>query len=122
MTAEIQEMIQDLKKEGATYYQVRVVIGTIDELSVEEKHEILREFLPPDNATLPPLAAAVVAGSTPASFSDRLQEWAKRWLNKINNSQSTLILNLVKWGLAIFFGFYALWAMARFLEKLIMKI
>ena len=31
MTPEIQEMIDELKKEGATYYQVRVVVSSIAE-------------------------------------------------------------------------------------------
>ncbi len=70
MTSEIQEMIEELKKENATYYQVRVVISSIEELSAEEKHEILQAFLPQNKAEDSPAtdeAAAVPPPEKPVS-------------------------------------------------------
>ncbi len=60
VTPEIQELVEDLKKDGATYDQAGVVINSIEELSQEEKREILKSFLsvakpdPPSAPTPPP--------------------------------------------------------------------
>ena len=62
VTPEIQKLVHDLKKEGATYCQVEVVINSIEELSAEEKREIL-EKLPPARQTRSSTRADAAADS-----------------------------------------------------------
>ena len=120
MTPEIQEMVDDLKKEGATYYQVRVVVASISELTPQEKRDVLKEFIPPTGP--PPLPTRSVGPPEPP-FMDRIEEWAVG----VQKSRSypflkTVIFWVVKWGLIIYFSYYALWAVSRFLNEWILKI
>ncbi|MGD0897925.1 MAG: hypothetical protein ABR915_08810 [Thermoguttaceae bacterium] len=123
MTPEIQEMIDELRKEGATYYQVRVVISTINELSAEEKSAILKEFLPPNEAVAPPSAPPSPPATRP--LLERIEDWAAEGAKQGRSNYPFLrltIFNIVKWGLVAYFAYYALWALSRFLNELILKI
>ena len=122
MTPEIQEMIDELKKEGATYYQVRVVVSSIAELSAEEKLEILKKFLPPNESVAPPSSPPCIES---APLLERIEAWAADGVKQGRSNYPFLritILNCVKWGLIIFFSYYALWALSRFLNELVLKI
>ena len=124
MTPEIQEMVDELKKEGATYYQVRVVVNSITELSSKEKLEILKEFLPPEPVQPFEFPSPTKPPPLPEPpFMDRIEEWAVG----VQKSRSypflkTVIFWVVKWGLIIYFSYYALWAVSRFLNEWILKI
>jgi len=48
MKPEIEDMIQALQGEKVSFYQAKVVIDSIEELSADEKREALRRFIPAD--------------------------------------------------------------------------
>lgn len=113
MTSDIQEMIDELKKEGATYYQVRVVVNSISELSAEEKLEILKEFLPPNQAVAPPSPPA----QAEAPLLQQIEDFAAQGVKHAGRNYpylKTAILHCVIWGLVIYFSYYVLWALSRF--------
>lgn len=121
MTSEIQEMIDELRKEGATYYQVRVILSSINEMSANEKLETLRQFLPPNEAVTPPSAPAQVE---PHLF-QQIEDLAARGVKHTRSNYPYLkiaVFHLVKWGLVVYLCYYVLWALSRFLNELVMKI
>ncbi len=53
MKPEIEDMIQALQGEKVSFYQAKVVIDSIEELSADEKREALRRFIPADKVPPP---------------------------------------------------------------------
>ena len=122
MTPEVEEMVAALKKEGVSFYQARVVIDSIPELSGDEKRAALRLFIPADKPNaVPPIPP-------PAITTERIYQQAVSFLVKYKPQavsflvEHKLIVWCIVWGLALFFSYFALWAIARFLERLIMRI
>ena len=66
MKPEIEDMIQALQGEKVSFYQAKVVIDSIEELSAEEKREALRRFIPVDKVP-PPAPADKVPPPAPAN-------------------------------------------------------
>ena len=66
MKPEIEDMIQALQGEKVSFYQAKVVIDSITELSAEEKREALRRFIPADKSPPPvPSVSIPVSASAP---------------------------------------------------------
>jgi hypothetical protein len=119
MTPEVEEMVAALKNEGVSFYQAKVVIDSIAELSGDEKREALRQFIPADkpNATSPIPPPAITTERIYQQTAERLCREAASFLVKYK-----LIVWVIVLGLVMFFSYFALWAIARFLERLIMRI
>ena len=65
MKPEIEDMIQALEGEKVSFYQAKVVIDSIEELSADEKREALRRFIPADKVP-PPAPASNISPPAPA--------------------------------------------------------
>ena len=114
MKPEIRKLVEDLKNSNASFYQAGKVISEVEDLSVDEKRNILKCFLPED-ALLHPDQYSL----EPKSGADTISDAARRFLSFFTKE---VISKIVFWGLAFFFSYYALWAISRWLERLIMKI
>jgi hypothetical protein len=143
MKPEIEDMIQALQGEKVSFYQAKVVIDSIEELSADEKREALRRFIPadkvpppaPTNNISPPAPAVSIPPSAPATkkLVDRAKDLPASEPVKITAARIyqeaaaflakyKLVAWCIFWGLVIYFSFFALWAIARYLERLIMRI
>ena len=67
MKPEIEDMIQALQGEKVSFYQAKVVIDSIEEISAEEKREALRRFIPVDKVP-PPAPAANISAPRPRQY------------------------------------------------------
>ena len=66
MKPEIEDMIQALQGEKVSFYQAKVVIDSIEELSADEKREALKRFIPADK--VPPPAPEFPVRTTSVSL------------------------------------------------------
>ena len=132
MTPEIEDMIQALQGEKVSFYQAKVVIDSITELSADEKREASERFIPADKSP-PPAPAVSIPPSAPAPIVDRAEDLPASEPVKIAAARTyqqaaaflakyKLVVWGIVWGLVIYFSFFALWAIARYLERLIMRI
>lgn len=124
MSPEIEDMIQALQGENPSFYQAKIVIDSIAELSAEEKREALRRFIPADK-TPPPVPAAEISPPVPAKkFVDRVEDFivAGEKVAARHPSIKRFLFKLAIWGFVLFLSYYALWALHRLLERWIMQI
>lgn len=135
MTQEQEALLNELKASDASYAQAKEVIHTMEGLSDSEKREALLSFVESDwelwrklqktkdSLEKPKITNLInLAPKLPASepvklTAARISQQAAAFLAKYK-----LIVWGIIWGLVIYFSYFALWAIARYLERLIMRI